>query len=228
MGGVNAFERISSNYMGRLFKIIQSRPILFTGLFFIFFLSTIIFFQANRNSGLEARPTPKPVNTPPQPAVKEEVPFGAGKFSIDLPMDWESENDRIWLSSNHAQFVEGGIFEAGFSDGRAPATEEGVREFEMQRVDARCKADFDRRCGKISDFKAIKSQEGTKGFEFFVTSPGVGHGISEGFTTEIYHSIIANNMLYRFWTSTTDSAGKNSKMISDFRSIMTTLKIKIE
>lgn len=60
--------------MRRLLKIIQSRPLLFTGLFFIFALSTIVFFEANRNRGLETRPAPKLANLATYPAGVRSEP----------------------------------------------------------------------------------------------------------------------------------------------------------
>lgn len=157
--------------------------------------------------------------------LNESVSFGQGEFTMTLPQGWVSDGGRAWNPNNENQFIIGGVINVENNATEKSLISEGkVQEFEIQRVATMCKETD--ACGKISEFKMVKASEGVQNFEFFITYPGTGVDEPDGFTTEIYRSVLANGKLYRFWTSTDSSAGKNASEIKSFRSIVDTFEVK--
>ncbi len=151
------------------------------------------------------------------------VSFGKGDFSMTLPEGWVSDGKRAWNQNNPTLFITGGSYTP--NDEYAKLIAQGkVREFEIQRNNVACgEQDL---CGKLTDFKMVKAPEGVQNFEFFVTYQGTGIDRPQGFTTELHRTVLAKGKLYRFWTSTDSSAGKNAGEFQNFRSIVDTFEAK--
>lgn len=163
--------------------------------------------------------------TEEKPAMADTL-FGGSEFSVILPEGWESDGGRAWNQNNPSLFITGGEVEVADNNTKAKGYIESgkVREFEMDLMASMCR-DTDA-CGEISDFKAVKAPEGVQNFEFFVTYQGTGIDQPQGFTTELHRTVLAKGKLYRFWTSTDSSAGKNAGEFQNFRSIVDTFELK--
>ena len=164
---------------------------------------------------------------PENKSALKNTDFGQEEFRVTLPEGWESDGKRAWNPKDKYQFITGGKVEVANNNTKTKSliSEGKIREFEMDLMASMCR-DTDA-CGKISDFKMVKLPEGVQTFEFFVTYSGTSIDVPQGFRTEIHRSILVDGKLYRFWTSTTESSGKNSDTISNFRTIMDTFEVKM-
>lgn len=163
----------------------------------------------------------------PQPEMKnEEVTFGNGDFTMAIPEGWISDKGRAWNPNNPAWFISGGKIEVTDNNTKAKSliSEGKVREFEIDLAVRMCQETD--ACGKVSDFKTVQAPAGVQSFEFFVTYSGTGKETPQGFTTEAHRTNLVDGKLYRFWTSTDSSAGKDSSEVKNFKSIVDTFEVK--
>lgn len=169
---------------------------------------------------------PKTLHSPQLEMKNEEVTFGNNNFTMAIPEGWISDEGRAWNPNNPVWSISGGKIEVADNNTRAKSliSEGKVREFEIDLMVKMCQETD--ACGKISDFKTVKAPEGVQSFEFFVTYSGTGKETPQGFTTEAHRTNLVDGKLYRFWTSTDSSAGKDSSEIKNFKSIVDTFEVK--